>query len=201
MLKLYHAPRTRSVRVIWLCEEMGVPYEIVPFSVTDEAIPGLNPALTVPILIDGDHVLTESVTMLEYIAETYGPTPLALTSGDPDYWDYKQFLLFGEASLAAIMAPVIATVMRAPKEHRENWTVDLIRTRFAKRLEVVSKQLSTLPYIAGEAFTLADIAVVYMINMALNHEMFGMKHLVPDDIVAYRDRLAQRPAFQRAMEV
>ena len=102
MLKLFHAPRSRGVRVVWLLEEMGVPYQIEPVALGKPSpeMAAHNPAMTIPVLVDGEVVLTESVTMLEYVADTYGPTPLARTAAQPDYWQYKQLLLFGEATLA-----------------------------------------------------------------------------------------------------
>jgi glutathione S-transferase len=203
MIKLYHAPRARSVRPLWLLEEMGVPYETVSLKLGEKPpeLVEINPGATIPLMIDGDVVLFESITMLEYIAETYGPTPLALSSDHPHYWDYRQMLMWGEATLASPLNFVVGTVFRAPEDQRANYTIDLVRETFAKRMGVVEKQLARAPYMAGEEFTLADISVSYSISLAKDVEAFDLRHTVSDAVRDYLRRLSERPAFQRMVKV
>ena len=117
MLTIYHVPRTRSLRVIWLCEEMGVPYEVKTevFGQPSPEFLEANPLGAFPGIRDGDVLMGESTAIMQYVAETYGPTPLALTKEHPRFADYLQFVTFGEASLAAYMNPVIATQFMAPE--------------------------------------------------------------------------------------
>ena len=87
MIKIYNFPRGRGARVIWLCEEMGLPYRIVPvsFPPSDE-YRALNPLGQVPFLEDeGGVAINESVAMLFYIAEKYGPSPLLPPKSDPAF--------------------------------------------------------------------------------------------------------------------
>ena len=144
MITLYHAPNTRSSRVLWLLEEMGVPYETIPCGVRDqpEEMRAHNPSRTVPVMTDGDLVLTESVTMLEYIAATYGPTPLAMTPDEPGYWDYRQLLLYGEATLSAPLNAIVGTTFFGPEDQKDNWTLGLVRLSFKKRLGVAARRLA-----------------------------------------------------------
>lgn len=203
MIRIFHSPGTRSIRVVWLCEEMGLPYEIeaVQLGGANPEMAALNPVGTIPVLVDGDLVLTESVTMMEYVAQTYGPTPLALDPSDDDYWDYKQQLMFGEATLAAPINYLVATVMMAPADQRENFTASAIRGGIKRRLKAVQRRVAGSDYVVGERFTLADISVVYAINLALNAPNLGLAPLITPELLAYHDRLAARPAFQRMILV
>ena len=146
MITLYHAPNTRSSRVLWLLEEMGVPYEAIPCGVRNQPaeMQAHNPSRTVPVMTDGDLVLTESVTMLEYIAATYGPTPLAMTPDEPGYWDYRQLLLYGEATLSAPLNAIVGTTFFGPDDQKDNWTLGLVRLSFRKRLGVAARRLEVI---------------------------------------------------------
>jgi glutathione S-transferase len=203
MIRIFHAPYTRSVRVIWLAEEMGLPYEVQTCTLRDPP-PELishNPGATLPLLIDGDKVLAESVVMLDYLAETYGPTPLALHQDDDRYWDYRQMLMFGEATLTAPINAIVGTVFTGPPEQQGNFTVGVIRDLLRKRLAVVQMRLKNHPYMLGDDFTLADISVGYAVNLMANIKQLGLQDLITPDVAAYHDRLAARPAFQRTIKV
>ena len=111
MLTIYHVPRTRSLRVVWLCEEMGVPYEVKTevFGQPSPEFLEANPLGAFPGIRDGDVLMGESTAIMQYVTEKYGPTKLALKPDHPRFADYLQFVTFGEASMAAYMNPVIAT--------------------------------------------------------------------------------------------
>ena len=103
MLKIFHAQGARSLRVLWLCEEMGVPYETAEasfFKPSDE-FKAVNPLRTVPAMTDGDVRMIESVAMMIYIMAKHGPTDLDVKPDEPGYADYLQYLMFGEAGIAA----------------------------------------------------------------------------------------------------
>jgi glutathione S-transferase len=203
MIRIFHAPYTRSIRVIWLAEEMGLPYEVQTCTLRDPPAELIlhNPGVTLPLLIDGDKVLAESVVMLEYLAETYGPTPLALRQDDDRYWDYRQMLMFGEATLTAPINAVVGTVFTGPPEQQGNFTVGVIRDLLKKRLAVVQMRLKNQAYMMGDDFTLADISVGYAVNLMANIKQLGLTDLISPEVAAYHDRLAARPAFQRTIKV
>ena len=182
---------------------MGIPYEVQSCSLRDlpAELIAQNPAATLPLLTDGHVVLAESVTMLEYVAETYGPTPLAIAPSDPRYWTYRQYLMFGEATLSAPINPIVGTIFTAPEAQRANYTVEVIHQLLKKRLGVVQMRLKDHPYILGDEFTLADISVSYPINLMLTVPQLGLADLVTPDLQAYYQRLAERPAFQRMIKV
>jgi glutathione S-transferase len=89
MITLFHAPRTRSQKVMWMMEEMGVAYEVRPVAFLDrdrdDEFVALNPAGFLPVMKDGDTVLLESAAMMEYVAARYGPTVLVPGPTDPTY--------------------------------------------------------------------------------------------------------------------
>src|SRR5947209_8880015 len=96
----------RGFRVVWLLEEMGLPYRLRPVDLlagveNDPEFLAINPAGFIPALQDGEVVMVESIAILEYLAGRYGPTPLAPAPQDPDFPAYQQFLHLGEAGLGA----------------------------------------------------------------------------------------------------
>lgn len=197
MLKIFHTPRTRSLRVVWLCEEMGIPYQLqmVPFGAPTPEFLAVNPLGAVPALVDGDVTMIESIAMMQYIMSKYGPTELALSPSDAGYAKYLQFLQFGESGLAMYGNPLIATRFRAPEDKRDNWTVDYLKNTVAQRLAFVEKQLGAESYIAGNRFTAADISLGYTVGIV--EFVVGCK--LSPGLQAYHDRLTARPAYQRAV--
>jgi len=200
MLKVYHSQGARSLRVLWLCEEMGVPYETAEasfFKPSDE-FKAINPLRTVPAMQDGDVRMIESVAMMIYIMSKYGPTDLEVKPNEPGYASYLQFLLFGEAGVAAYGNPLVATRFMAPDDQKTNWTAGYLKTAILKRLEFVATCLDGKPYIAADRFTAADISVSYIVTGA---KFAGIEQDIPAPVRAYVDNLWQRPAFQRAAAV
>ena len=200
MLTIYHAQGARSLRVVWLCEEMGVPYETAEasFFKPSEAFKALNPLRTVPVMTDGDVSMIESVAMMIYIMNKYGPTNLDVKPNESGYAEYLQYLLFGEAGMAAYGNPLVATRYRAPDDQKQNWTVEYLKGAIGKRLEYTADRLAGRPYVAANRFTAADISVAYVVSVA---KFAGIEDKVPAAMQAYFDTLAQRPAFQRAAAV
>jgi glutathione S-transferase len=197
MLKIFHAPRTRSLRIVWLCEEMGLPYEIaaVKFGDPSPELLAVNPLRSLPAMQDGAVTMIESIAMMIYIMGKYGPTDLDLKPSDPYYARYLQFLLFGEAGMAMYGNPLVATKLFAPEDKRTNWTSDYLKATFAKRLGFADDHLGDAPYIVGNRFTAADISVGYTIGMA----GFAGDIEPSPKLQAYHDRLKARPAYQRAV--
>lgn len=200
MLKIYHAQGARSLRVVWLCEEMGVPYETAEasfFKPSDE-FKTVNPLRTVPAMRDGEVSMIESVAMMIYIMNKYGPTDLEVKPNEPGYAEYLQFLLFGEAGIAAYGNPLVATRFMAPDDQKQNWTVGYLQSAIVKRLEWVCARLGDSEYVAANRFTAADISVAYIVAAS---KFAGIEDKIPPRMRRYYESLAQRPAFQRAAAV
>ncbi|HEX5776404.1 MAG TPA: glutathione S-transferase family protein [Caulobacteraceae bacterium] len=200
MIKVFHSPRSRSLRVIWMLEEMGLAYEVEPGSLMQpsEAFLKVNPTRTLPVLVDGDTVITESIAILQYLGTKYGPTPLVPSPEDAGYADYLQFLVLGEASLAAGLTPLVRAMFMAPEDQKQNWTLKNNAESFLKQLQLVDAQLAKGPYLAGNTFTAADISVGYALA-------FGTFLSLDDGYSAaikdYQQRITGREAFQRASAV
>jgi glutathione S-transferase len=196
MLKIFHAPRTRSLRIVWLCEEMGIPYEIaaVKFGAPSPELLAVNPLKSLPAIQDGAVTMIESIAIMLYIMGKYGPTDLELKPSDPDYARYLQYLLFGEAGLAMYGSPLVATKLWAPEDERTNWTGEYLKAAFAKRLSFVDTHLGDAAYVVSDRFTAADISVGYTIGMA----NFAADIEPPRKLQNYLERLKERPAYQRA---
>ena len=106
MIELWHCVTARSLRPLWLMEEMGLPYvlHMLPFPprVLNKDFLAINPLGTIPFLVDGETRMSESAAMCEYISARYAhlsPTPLQVTAGEADFGTYLNFLHFGEATL------------------------------------------------------------------------------------------------------
>ena len=190
----------RGFRVVWLLEEMGVPYRLRDVDLlagveSDTEFLAINPAGFIPALVDGDTTMVESIAIMEYLIARYGPTSLAPDPRDPAFPAYQQFLHLGEAGLAASIYFVVASRILAPEAERQTWGTRKALEVFQSRLGLVTRQLARAPYMAGETFTAADISVAYALLLA----QMGGDVILGEPERAYVDRVARRDAFQRAL--
>jgi glutathione S-transferase/3-isopropylmalate dehydratase len=157
MLTIYHMPPSRSVRIVWLAEEMGLPYRTVGVSVmnpTPEFL-AVSPLGQSPAIQDGDVKMIESIAIMQYLMARHGPTELAVKPEEKDYPAYIQFLEFGEAGLCSIGNAAVATRYMAPDDQKKNWTANYIAEAQRKRLGVVRRHLQDRQYMAADRFTAA----------------------------------------------
>lgn len=191
----------RGFRVVWLLEEMGLPYRLRDVDLrkgaeNDPEFMAVNPGGFIPALVDGDVTMVESIAILEYLMARHGPTPLAPAPDDPAFPAYLQFLHLGEAGLAASMYFVNGARNIAPPDQRDNWSARQAQYVFDSRLRLVTRQLAHAPYMAGEAFTAADISVTYALE-------FGQRNggiLLGEAELAYVARTTGREGYRRAMD-
>ncbi len=199
MITIYGGWPTRSVRVIWLCEEMGLAYRVRPVNIMkrqeDAEFLAVNPAGFLPALEDGDVTMVESVAMIEYLTARYGPTDLAPGPERAEFPAYQQFLQLGEAGLAAYLNVVVASRFMAPEAERDNWGAQTSKRLFLGRLALVSRRLAEGPHLASEAFTAADICVTYALELGAR---VGLAESYDEPVKAYMGRMAERPAYKRA---
>lgn len=192
----------RGFRVVWLLEEMGLPYRLRPVDMlagveNDPEFLAINPAGFIPAIQDGETIMVESIAILEYLMGRYGPTPLAPDPHDPAFPAYQQFLHLGEAGLAMPMFITVVSNILAPEAERDNWGARKGQTMFQGRLGLVTRQLARAPFMAGETFTAADISVTYALEFA--HRTVG--YPLGEAEWAYIDRTTARDGYKRAMEV
>jgi glutathione S-transferase len=190
----------RGFRVVWLLEEMGLPYRLRPVDMLagvekDTEFLAINPAGFIPALQDGDVTIVESIAIMEYLMARYGPTPMAPDPRDPAFPLYMQFLHLGEAGLAGFLYLTFVSRNFAPEAERDNWGGRKSLELFESRLGIVIRQLSRSPYLAGESFTAADIAVTYALQFASRTGTFALGSVER----SYVARTTGRDAYKRAM--
>ncbi|MBL4853510.1 MAG: glutathione S-transferase family protein [Robiginitomaculum sp.] len=196
-ITVYHLPRSRSMRVLWLLEELGLPYEIDSL----EYLPGnfggadytkIHPLNKVPAIKDGDMVMFESVAIMQYIMDKYAPGKLAPTVDDAEYGPYLQWLHYGESTLA----PVIATMMYQrfffPEEHRSAATDKWAQKELAKVLGMLETQLGDHDYVLKSGFSAADISIGYCLLLA---RLAKAHDQITDRIQDYWETLTDRDAW------
>ncbi|WP_395647236.1 glutathione S-transferase family protein [Terricaulis sp.] len=187
----------RGLRVMWLCEEMGLPYQVVVVPApADETYRALNPLGSVPFLTDDNGVaINESVAMLLYIAQRQGPTPLLPANDDPLLARVLQMAVYSEASLGGLN-PLIETLFTAPEQDKRNFTVLAIERRLEGALAYLEQLLGAGPFLCGERFTVADIAISTSLGMWRG----ALGKSLSEPLAAYQGRLAERPAQIRARD-
>ncbi len=202
MITLYHGTGTRSVRVRWVLEEMGLPYDLrrvaFPPRVHAPAFLDVNPLGSLPALVDGDVLLTESMAICEYLTTRYGPTPLTVAPAEADFATYRQFCWYGEASLVQPIGTILKYTRLEPPERRPEQVVRDARDVLARRLGPVARALEDRSYLAGGRLTLADVSVDYALGFAA---ALGESAGFPPQVAAYHERLAARPAHRRAYDL
>lgn len=200
MITVWGGQTSRSIRVVWVLEEMGLPYGVRQVDMLaaeqDPEFLAINPANYIPAIQDGDVVMVESIAIMEYLMARYGPTPLALSPHNRDFAAYLQFLHLGEAGLATLMMPVVVSRFIAPETERDNWGATWCLRSFQKRLKLVRERLANSPYLAGEVFTAADISVTYALNLAQRNCGISLGEVE----LAYLARTTGRDAYNRAIE-
>ncbi len=199
MIRIHNFARgARGVRLFWQCEEMGLPYEVETVSFPpSEAYRALNPLGTVPFLEDeGGVAINESVAIMLYLAEKYGPTPLLPGKDDPKLARVLQMTVFGETAIGMGINPLLDAHFAAPEAEKQSWLVRTQEARVERALHYVADMLGAAPFLAGEDLTLADISV----SCALGIWKGALGKALPDRLAAYRERLSARPAYQRAFE-
>ena len=194
----------RGFRVVWLLEEMGLPYRLRSVDLlagveNDPEFLAINPGGFIPALVDGDVTMVESIAIMEYLLARYGrdsKTTLAPAADDPAFALYQQFLHLGEAGLGANIQVVVVSSFVAPESERDNWGARWALDQFNNRMKLVKRQLARAPYMAGDAFTAADISVTYTLNLATRRG-----GIVLDDAEkAYMVRTTGRDAYRRALD-
>lgn len=199
MLKLWHAPKTRSVRVLWLLEELGLDYELenVNFEPTSTRFFQQDTPLgKLPVLEDGDIILCESGAIIEYILERYGEDRLAPPIGDPKRAAFLQWLHFAESTAFPPIGFVVwLTRYRQEGEDLTQLTADA-RERAVSGLSFAEEQLGDKSYLLGDTFSAADIMLGFTLGAAFTTGILDDRF---PKLGAYFGRLMQRPALIAAL--
>lgn len=196
---LYHSQGARSVRPLWVLEEMGLDYqlEVLPFPprVLKKEYLEINILGTVPYMIDGDVHMTESSGMCHYLVERYGPTPLAVAPSDLEYGDYLNWLYYSDATLTFPQTIYLRYTHLEPEERKVPQVAEDYRRWFLGRLKLVDRATRDREFLCCGRFTIADVCVGYGLYLATRLDIDGE---FPDNVRRYLERLQEIPSFQRA---
>lgn len=197
-IKLYHAPLTRSLRVRWLLEELGVPYELAQLDFMGGDLKkadylAKHPLGKVPTLeIDGT-TLWESGAMVEYLCEKYGK--LAPPPGSPKRAEFLQWVHFSEATAMPPLGQFFQNAFIKPEAQRIAAILPEAQESIGKWLTLLDAHLKGKKYLLGDEFTAADVMMGYTVN---GTKFGGMLDARYPNVEAYLTRLSERPAFQKA---
>ena len=198
-MKLYHCKGARSLRAVWMLEEMGLDYELemLPFPprVLHKPYLGINPLGTIPFLIDGDARMTESSAICQYLGDTYGPTDLIVKPGDAAYAAYLNWMFYSDATATFPQTIVLRYTQLEPPERRLPQAVEDYGKWFNGRLRAIDAVVDTQDYLCAGRFTAADITVGYALFLAKRLKLDA--ELKPQTRAWY-ERITARDAFKRA---
>lgn len=202
MLKLYHAPDTRSVRIVWLLEELGVDYALERFTLGDPAMrapefTSVHPMGRVPVLEDGDVTLFESGAIVEYVVERHGGGRLRPATDSPEFPLYLQWLHYAEGMIMPPVNVIVVETILLPAERRNDANVARATKLLTRMLTAVEKGLDGRDYLAG-AFSAADIMTGHATLVA---QRFGADISDKPNVAAYVERLQNRDALKKARSV
>lgn len=213
VITVHHLDHSRSQRVLWILEELEVPYEIVTYQrdpktlLAPAALTNVHPLGKSPVLVDGDKVLAESGAILEYLVETYGNGKLVPPRGTQAYLDYRYFMHYAEGSLMPylLLALLFTKLETAPapffvkpimKRISSTLMEIIVNPNLQRHVGFLAQHLEKTPWFAGDELTAADIQMSYAID-ALVTRTATLK--LSPKIVALANRMHERPAYQRAI--
>ena len=196
-MKLYHCVGARSLRALWAIEERGIDCELVvmPFPPRKQVAGWMdaNPLGTIPLLVDGDLRMTESVAITQFLVTK---TLLSVAPGEADYGAYLDFLHHADATLTFPQTVYMRFKLFEP--HRGLETAGLLYADwFVARLAKLAARLDDRDYLAAGRFTAADIAIAYALFLATR---IGLGDRLPPRLAEWLGVMTARPAFQRALE-
>jgi glutathione S-transferase len=201
MIRIYHSPGTRSIRVIWLCEELALPYEVVPvdfsaeYRATDEWR-RLNPVGKVTALRDDDFTMFESGAMVEYLLEAYGRGRLRPAPGTRDSAFYFQWSWFAEATFARPLGDIAQHTIVKPEAQRIPAVVEDARTKALTCMDALEAAVPEGSYLINDTFSAADIMMGYTLILARRFKL--LTSTTYPNVNAYMARLEQHPGFMKA---
>ena len=199
MLTVHHLGVSQSDRIVWLCEELAIPYELKKYDrdpvtrLAPAAYKALHPCETAPVITDGDLVLGESGAIIEYVIARHGGGRLALKPDHPDFADYLYWFHFANGSFmpAGMTALILGMLGLAEAE-----AVRPLLARGDRAYAMTEQRLGQATWFAGDDFTAADIMMLFPLTTM---RVFAPRDLTPyPNTRAYLARVGQRPAFQRA---
>lgn len=201
-LIVHHLGRSQSERIVWLCEELGLDYELKRYDrrkdnrLAPPEYKALHPMGTAPVIYDGPLVLGESAAIIEYLIATRGDGRLAVNRDQPGFADYLYWFHFANGTLQPAIMRVRYLEICDPSAG--NKLLPGANERFELILSTLETRLGEVPYLAGPELTAADIMLVFSLTTMRLFKRFDLSPW--PNILAYLQRIGARPAYQRAMQ-
>ena len=200
MITIHHLGASQSDRIVWLMEELGLPYQLRWYiRGADGLMPPeyrkLHPAATAPVIEDGDLVLADSAAICEYVSQRYAKGRLSVAVDRPNYPDYLYFMQFNNNVQGMFFAKLAAGAAKSGGAP----VPAVIKRREDGYYQYLDQQLGKHAYVAGPDFSCADIMVTFNLTSL---SRFGGRTI--DDlpnVLAYVGRITQRPAYVKAMQI
>jgi glutathione S-transferase len=198
MITVHHLNKSRSKRILWLLEELQMPYQLVQHQRDEQthlapaSLKAIHPLAKAPIIVEGDLTLCESGAVVEYILNNDKQNRLRPALNSTEYYQYLEWLHFAEGSLAL---PVIATLMMNMEERVGNQAMDhYIGKEVTLDFSYIEEVLSKQAYFAGSQFSGADIMMTIMLEIAASIGLIQDRA----SILAYIENMQRRSAYQKA---
>src|SRR5215831_6412954 len=198
-MKIYYAPNTRAVRIVWLFEELGLSYDLARFKLGDAAMRApeylkVHPMGRVPALEDGEVTIFESGAIVQYVLAKYGNGRLVPEVSSPEFPTYLQWLHYAEGMIMPPVNTIVVETILLPPDRRSPINVERATKLLGQMLSAVDRHLANCSYLAGE-FSGADIMTGHACTVAAR-----LKADISDkpNVAAYIARVNARPALQRA---
>jgi glutathione S-transferase len=200
MITLYFAPRTRSIRVRWLLEELGLPYDLrrVTFKPPQKVFAQNTPLGKLPVIEDGEVTICESGAIIEYILERYGNGRLAPPIGSPLRGEFLQWMYFAESTAFPPLGVIVWHTLYKGDADKVGDAVLDARDRARGALDFVERALAGKDYLVGNEFSAADVMMGFTLVAA---RALGILDKTYPQLGRYLARLEVRPAFKAAVEM
>ncbi len=199
MIVVHHLNDSRSQRILWLLEELGLPYEIKPYqrdAQTRLAPPELkkvHPLGKSPVITDGNRTIIESGAIIDYLIRRHGGGRLQPAPENPGYDEYVQWMHYAEGSA---MLPLMLNLYAMRLGDAAAPLMPRIESEIANHLSYIDSSLKGRQFLVGDTLTGADIQMSFVGEMA---GMFGKRAQYPN-LDAWTKRLHERPAYKKALE-
>ncbi|MES2962695.1 MAG: glutathione S-transferase family protein [Bdellovibrionota bacterium] len=200
MLKIYGSPRSSAGRCFVLLEELGVPYEVAPMDMRARQHKSpeflkLNPNGKVPVLVDEDFVVWESVAINHYLCEKYRPSLLG--SGPRTRALVQQWSVWSMVECQPPLIDMLIQLLFVPEERRDYALIERSRKKALPFLDVLDKGIGNKTYLVGHELTVADFNVGSVANLAL---ALGISLGDKPNVMRWVSMLKERPSFKKFAE-
>lgn len=214
MIRLHHLEHSRSQRILWLLEELGVDYEVVPYErdpdtrLAPAALEAIHPLGKSPVITDNGETIAESGAIIEYLVDTHDDGSLRPADGTPEARRYTYWLHYAEGSFMPLMivSLILTRIESAPmpffarpvaRQIAEKVRESYLSRNIGKHLGYLEETLGESTWFCGEQFTAADVQMSFALEAAAARAAALGEY---PRIAAFLERIRARPAYQRAIE-